>query len=44
MREETSLKLKEQEGENDVQLVEVCEFYSVPRVGPKTVGQYVHKS
>lgn len=28
---------------NDVQHVEVHEFYSVPRIAPRTVGKYVRK-
>ena len=34
----------ENQGMNDVQSVEVCEFYSVPRIAPRTVGKYVNKS
>ena len=29
---------------NDVQNIEVNEFYSVPRIAPKSIGKYVSKS
>lgn len=31
-------------GMSDIQNIEVCEFYPVPRIAPRTVGKYINKS
>ena len=34
---------KAQRDEADMQRMEVCEFYSMPRIAPKAVGKYISK-
>ena len=38
------LRESEHTSMHDVNNIEVCEFYSMPRIAPKAIGKYVNKS